>query len=298
MDVPGSDEPAQPAEVYEHIPWAQLAAPSRGARQWIVYLAAGAIAVASLGALVARSIERVPQAPLVVPPTTAAAPAVTTPPPKQPPAGPLTEADLLAAAPGRREVSAAARAEWFVADYFSTGGDPGSHREVLDALPDGSQVPKGVPQGTASYVDWVATSRVEAVGDGQFRSTVLFRTLVSSGEDAAYTRLPVRAVDVVVEVGPGGGTRVIDLPIPVVLPDSPPAPSWADPAGEVPDAVRTGGLALAGSWGGEPSLLEASERESGWRMVVEVVDEAGIRWPLTLWLTDQGEPVWPEVEER
>ena len=156
MEVPPTDDSSQPVEVAEHIPWAELAAPPQKERSWVVYVAAGAIAVAALGALAARSTGTTPEpAPTTV---TAAAPApvVTTLPQSSP--DPLTEADLLAVAPGQGEMTAAARAEWFVTDYFSTGGDPGSERQVLDALPVGSRMPAAPQPGSASYVDWAATS--------------------------------------------------------------------------------------------------------------------------------------------
>lgn len=294
MDAPRSDESAEPAEVYEHIPWAELAVPPQEKKPWVVYLAAGAIAVASLGALAARSIGQSPQpSGAVAAPPTVTAPVVTTFPPPPPPSEEaiVTEADLLAATPGQGEVSAAARAEWFVTDYFSSGGDPGASQPVLDALPGDSRLPAVAELGSTSYVEWVAASRIEAVGIDRFRSTVLFRMLVANGR-GSYVRLPVRAVDVVVEVDAGGGSRVVDLPMPAEVPTGPLLPTWADPVEEVPDAVRNAALRLAESWGNEPSLIEGSERAGGWRVVVRVADAAGVGWPLTLWLTDQGEQVW------
>ncbi|MDH5616817.1 MAG: hypothetical protein OEY62_09805, partial [Acidimicrobiia bacterium] len=191
--------------------------------------------------------------------------------------------------PGQGEVSAAARAEWFVTDFFSSGGNPGASQPVLDALPDGSRLPAAAELGSTSYVEWAATTHIEAVSGGRFRATVLFRMLVA-GDGGNYVRLPVQAVDVVVEVDPGGGTRVVDLPMPVEVPTGPLLPGWADPVEEVPDLVREAALRLAEAWGDEPSYIEASEREGGWRVVVAVVDGAGVRWPMTLWVTDQGDP--------
>jgi hypothetical protein len=257
----------------------------------MVYLAAGAIAVASLGALAGRSIGRNAQAlPGPVPVTVAAPVAATLPPPlPDPERAVLSEADLMAVTPGVDEVSAAARAEWFVTDYFSTSGDPGAQQHVLDALPEGSRLPAAPGTGFSSYVEWVAASHIENLGSQRFRSTVLFRRLVSDGE-SGYFRLPVQAVDVVVEVGAAGGTRVVDLPMPVMVPAGPRSTTWAEPVAAVPDSVRSGALRIADSWGNQPSVVEGSEREGGWRVVVEVADEAGIRWPLTIWLTDQGDP--------
>lgn len=289
MEVPPTDEPSQPVEVVEHIPWAELGVPSQKERAWVVYVAAGAIAVAAVGALIARSIGSPQDSTGTTPITSETVSVATTLPP--PESEPLTEADLLAFAPGRREVTAAARAEWFVTDYFSTGGDPGSDQQVLAALPESSQVPAARQSGSSSYVDWAATLRIEAISHEQFRSTVLYRMLVSDPE-SGFVRLPVQAVDVVVEVDATGGSRIVDLPMPATVPTGPSTPAWADPHGAIPEPVRKAALRIAGAWGAEPSVLEGSDRESGWRVVVGVVDQAGIRWPLTLWLTDQGEPLW------
>jgi hypothetical protein len=292
-----SDESAEPVEEYEHIPWAQLAVPSREKKPWVVYLAAGVIAVAALGAMIVRSVGSAPEPPSAALPVIGAVPVTTAPPPPQSEAPIFTEADLLAATPGQREVSASARAEWFVSDYFSTGGDPGSHQQVLDALPEGARLPAEPGAESSSYVEWIATSRVGAIGNERFRSTVLFRLLVSTNEEG-YVRLPVQAVDVVVEVDGGGATRVVDLPMPVEIPAGQPVSAWAESVGEIPDPVRAGALRIAGSWGAEPALIEASERNDGWRVVVVVTDGAGVRWPLSLWLTDQGDPAWQDHPSR
>ena len=291
MNNPRSDESTEPPEVYEHIPWAELAVPPPKKGPWVVYLVAGAIVAVSLGALAARSIDRTPEStPISVAPTSAA-PVVTTLPSPAPEGEILTEADLLAVVPGQGEVSAAARAEWFVTDYFSSGGDPAASRAVLDALPDDSRLPATGGSGSASYVEWAATSRIESVGSERFRSTVLFRVLVP-GDEGSYVRLPVQAVDVIIEVDAAGGTRVIDLPMPVGVPTGPSASTWADPSSNVPDLIRTAALRIAGSWGAEPALIEGNERQGGWRVVVSVSDGAGVRWPLSVWLTDQGDPAW------
>jgi hypothetical protein len=285
-----SDEPTEPPEVFEHIPWAELAAPTREKRLWTVYLAAGVIAAGSLGALAARSFGQASKPPPVAVATTSSVPPVVSlPPPTTTQEETISEADLLAQTPGQGEISAAARAEWFVADYFSSGGDPAASRAVLDALPANSRLPTGIGSGSGSYVEWVATARIESIGSEQYRSTVLFRTLVS-GADGSYVRLPVQAVDVVVEVDAGGGTRVVDLPMPAEIPAGPNPPTWEDPSEEVPELIHSAALRLAAGWGSEPVLIEGNQRIDGWRVVVGVGDESGVRWPLTLWLTEQGDP--------
>jgi hypothetical protein len=281
----------EPVEVFEHIPWTNVAAPRLERKPWLVYLVAGAVAAAAVGALIARSVVRPSDAPAA-----SIAPATTTPTvdtsPATVPAIPdqVSEADLLAVAPGQRELAAAARAEWFVVDYFSSGGDPGEQQSVRDALPEGSRVPD-LPEQASSYVDWAATSRIEALGDHRFRSTVLFRLLVA-GVEGNYRRSPVQAVEVVVEVDPHGATRVVDLPMPAEIGRAPAVPGWSEPSQVMPDVVRESALRLAGSWGESPVVLEGGEMDGGWRVVVEASDPAGVRWPLTVWLTELGEPFW------
>ncbi len=291
MHDPEPDQSAEPPEVYEHIPWAELAAPRQEKKPWMIYLAAGVIAAGSLGALAARSIGRSPETPAVAVTTASSVPpAVALPPPTLPLEEAISEADLLAETPGLREISAVARAEWFVSDYFSSGGDPAASRAVLDALPADSLLPPGTGSGSTSYVEWVAATRIESIGSERFRTTVLFRTLVS-GVDGSYLRLPVQAVDVVVDVDAAGGTRVVDLPMPVEIPTGPDTSAWSEPGDEVPELIRTAALRLSAAWGGEPEFVEGNRRSGGWRVVVSVADGSGVRWPLTLWLTDLGEPV-------
>jgi hypothetical protein len=288
---PESAQPSEPAEVYEHVPWAELTSPSPAKKAWLVYLAAGAIAATSVGALVARSVGRAPDAPAA----TAVATTVTVPTVSSLPPSPtttrsvvLSEADLLAATPGRSELAAAARSEWFVADYFSSGGDPASSPAVIDALPEGAHLPASAGPAAMTYVDWAASSSIEALGGERFRSTVLFRVLVA-GDDGIYLRIPVQAVDVIVEVDPAGASRVVDLPMPVPIPTGPDPAAWEDPVDEVPEGISSAALRLASTWGGDPALVEAAERTGGWRVVVSVADEAGVRWPLALWLTEDGD---------
>ncbi len=81
MDGSRSDGSTEPVEVYEHIPWAQLAVPPPDKRPWVVYLAAGAIAAAALGALVVRSVGPAPDLPAAAAPALVTAPTATTLPP-------------------------------------------------------------------------------------------------------------------------------------------------------------------------------------------------------------------------
>ena len=38
MNYPELDEPDEPAEVFEHIPWAELALPVPEKKPWVIYL--------------------------------------------------------------------------------------------------------------------------------------------------------------------------------------------------------------------------------------------------------------------
>lgn len=165
MDVPDPHDD----EVFEHIPWSQLSTPAPRSRAWIAYVAAGAIAAAAVGAMVMRSWggsldQRTPDT-FVSEPPAPSVPAVdpTVTPETQPVPAVLREADLMAVLPGQEERTAAARAEWFVVDYFSSGGDPSGTRAVVDTLP--VETLAGLPEdGGVSFVEWASTWQVEPLG--------------------------------------------------------------------------------------------------------------------------------------
>jgi len=263
-------------EHFESIPWSSLVAQT-DARPWLVYVAAGAVVALVVGLLVARSFPPTATAPPVV----ASEPSVGQTPSATSPTTLLSEADLRAElAPGESGQSAAlARAEWFVTDYFTNDGAGGRSAEVAGALgrPVGSTGPE-----VTTYVEWARAWEVEHEGDGRYRVAVAFRSITET--DPGFVRGLVHGVAVRVQVGPGGGTRVVDLPEPITLP---PAPTLADlsPARAVPEAIADQASAVALEWGEEATVLEGVEVAGTWRVPVQVADDIGTRWTLVVWVT-------------
>ena len=276
-------------EDVESVPWSELLEATDPVmdRRRIAYIAAGLIAAVALGAVVARAWWS-PGAPTIVAPAddTIAAP-------DEPVAAeaasstvatlPLySEADLMADPPDPATRAAIVRAEWFVTDYFTADYEPRGSGDVRAALPGAAEIPD-LPQdglGGISYVEWARAFRVAEVGDGTYLVGVVFRAL-GAPADGSFIRLPVRAVDVHVDVL-GDGAAVLDLPRPVTLPAGPEPEPWpeesADPPAEVVDlaAVR------ASAWGSEPRIVSASRIGAGWRVITTVADDVGNRWPLSI----------------
>lgn len=281
-----------PPEEYEFIPWSELTARERSARPWTIYLMAAAITVGALGLAGARLLRR--PAPVAPPTTVAEVVAATSPAPTL-----YAEADLMASLPGDDARAAATRAEWFVIDYFTADGGPGGAGEVRSVLPPEAVPPIPHEDSSAglSYVEWARALSVEPAGPMLYRVVVVFRTLGALPENP-FRRLPVRTVEVVVRVDPEGGTGVLDLPTPVTLAGLV-AAFPPDEGEEPPAAVLEQALASAAAWGEDPGVLDARRIGEGWRIVVEVLDPAGIRWPLALWMgdgTDLAVPSWHHNE--
>ena len=153
----------------------------------------------------------------------------------------------MAFAAAAAERAAVARAEWFVTDYFTADLEPSGSADVRTALPAGAELPD-MPQDAAaslSYVEWARAFRVEEAGDGLFRVGVVFRAL-GAPPDRGFYRLPVRAVEVLVQVNEDGGSVVVDLPTPVALPAGP-EPSGLARGG--PGAAPPGGRRRPGAGG-------------------------------------------------
>ena len=157
------------------------------------------------------------------------------------------------AVPAADAASAAAIAEWFVTDFLTVEAEASS-----------------------SFVQWAKALTVEPTPSG-YRVTVLFAVL-GAGADGAYVRQPVRALRVGVD-RVAGGWQPDGLPqpasVPIDLPtfDVPPSPGPVPPDIAASAAAAAAGWAQAAVVGGEPT-------ESGWRVLLEVLDEAGNRWPL------------------
>jgi len=310
-------------EELEQIPWSELMTGGGDGPRRLVYLAAGAIAALALGMLVGRALwtpgtaSSVPDpavavttVPATEPPaaTTVTVPPVTTTPATTTPATttPSTtvadaasstttaatvpdppvlysEADLRAVPEDVFVRAAAARAEWFVTDFFTADLEPTGSGDVLTALPAGIDLP-AMPQDSAeglSYVEWARAFGVERVDDTTFRVSVAFRTLAAPPEHG-FNRLPVRAVVVTVAVGIDGGTVVTDLPEPTVPPVGPEPDPWPSQSADPPQDVMDEVLASVAGWGSEPRLVAAYPTALGWRVVITAADEVGNRWPLAV----------------
>ncbi len=281
------------AEEFEHIPWAHLAARAPRVSPATLYLVAGALLAAALGAVIARAVWPAAPAPTIE----AAVPAPTTFPPAPladdgpvPPATVVSpqlyaEADLMAAVPGDDERRAAALAEWFVADYFTLDRSPGAGERLRAVLPVGSSdvpLPHEGAGGPVSYVEWSRALRVEPLVGRRFRVTVGFR-VVAALEEGGYRRLPVRAVEVVLEVDEQERIRLLDLPSPAPSPQPIPGDPWPAGEGPAPPEVVAAALEAAAAWGDRPEVVGSSAAGAGWRVVVTVADTVGVRWPLVVW---------------
>ena len=278
-------------EEYEQIPWSQLTGGPSGGRRRTLYLIAAAVGTLVLAVLVARAFFSSPGE-TVAPASTLAqggAEGGEATPSTAADSAALgllyREADLLAFAAGSAERAAVARAEWFVTDYFTADLEPSGSADVRTALPAGADLPD-LPQDTAaslSYVEWARAFRVEEAGDGLFRVGVVFRTL-GAPPDRGFYRLPVRAVEVTVQVSDDGGSVVVDLPTPVALPAGPEPSAWPEEVQEPPNRVANAALALVAGWGEEPRVVSASRSGDGWRVVLTLVDEVGNRWPAAVFV--------------
>ncbi len=291
VDRDTGEELGEEHEEFERIPWAELLPAGRGPNR-LLYLAAGVLGAVALGVILARawphssgpvettstSVEEVPVA------------ATTTPSPPQVPAL-YSEADLMAFPVESDELAAVARAEWFVVDYFTVDGLSGSV-DIRNALPVQAEV-AGLPQdgsGVAVMVDWARAFRIEAIDDGLYEVSVAFRLIVPT-EESGDRRLPVRAVAVRVSLGLDEGSAVVDLPTPISLPAGPEPDPWPEGGDDPPEEVAAGAAEAVGGWGTEPRIVAAQRIESGWRVVMTSADEVGNRWPVVVWVDDEGRPL-------
>jgi len=296
-------------EEVEHIPWGELLTSPDDGRRRMIDLAAGALGAVVLGMVLARLFSSAPDpapvaveapvataapqvsvvtVPVAVPETTSATTTSTTVP------APILyrEADLMAFPPEWEARAAAARAEWFVTDFFTADLEPNGVADVRGALPAGVMLPE-MPQDGAvglSYVEWARAAWVEAGPDGIYRVRVVYRML-GAPPDRGFQRLPVRAVEVRVAVSDSGGTVVVDLPSPVTLPPGPDPQPWPEAAEEAPQAVVDGAMSAVAGWGSEHRLLSSARVTGGWRVMLTAADELGNRWPLTVYVDEAGMPM-------
>lgn len=267
-------------EHFEHIPWEHLSAPTSN-RRWWIYAGAGALVVAAFTASLVRNsasteqptadIEQVtaPDATAMTSPVTTASVTTAT-------SGVYSEADLMAFAPADLMAEAAAMAEWIASDFFTMDGTGAISSDLSLILPVDSSLP--ALEGHRSFVEWSSALEVEEVDSGRYRVLVVVRTLGAS-EGAEYRRLPPVGVWLDLQWHPDGWS-LLDLPSPAELPATVQMPAW--PLGDLPPAVSEAATAAGGS------VLGGGQVGPHWRVVVEVTDDAGGRWPLVLWFDQSG----------
>lgn len=276
-----SEDPVGDEEQFQSIPWSTLTMDA-GRPPWLVYVAAGAVVALVVGVLLARSFGSASALPVPAASTQALSPineerAVPTA---------VEEADLRALyQPGTGEEQLImATAESFVRSYFTT--DEAGDRSAAVARDLGWPAP--VASGPLTYVEWARAWEVTDPVDGRYRVSVSFRTISDSAGE--YRRGPVMAVDVLVQITPGGETYVVDLPSPAELPVRPANGPKPSPLIDVPEEIVAGVLRTADTWGMEPSVVGGTEVDGGWRVVVEVEDPAGARWPLVVHVAEDRGP--------
>ena len=275
-------------EELEQVPWADLMADTNpeDRRRRSLYLVAGLLGAVVLGVLVARSWWSPASLPPVAPAEVVSddevgAPEVTLPEMTGLPL--YSEVDLMADPPDPGARAAVVRAEWFVTDFFTDDLEPGGSSDVRSALTDSAGT-LDFPQDSGeavSYVEWARAFEVEPAGDGTYRVSVAFRTL-GAPAGRGFTRQPVKAVSVLIGVSAGGGTTVLDLPSPLILPVGPEPEPWPEESVDPPQEIVDIAAARASVWGTEPRILAATPVDEGWRVIVTVVDGVGIRWPLVV----------------
>lgn len=278
----------RPDEELESIPWdALLTDDSDSRRRWLV-IAGAAIALVAISASAARTLWPSSPAPVAVPTTEAVgAPVSPEPSPTStvapPTSSPPSEADLMAAPGDGVEREVVAHAELAVRDYFTLDG---TGWEAADLVP-GLAPPEG-----RSFVEEVVATGVVPLDTDRYAVTLVVSTL-GAPPDGGYVRLPRRAVEVVMELGPTGPVPVdLPRPLPVSQPRAlAPAVTEATP----PPAVVDAALAEAGRWG-EPDrdgLVAGVDSEGRWRLVVPAVDDVGNAWPVAVWLDEAGRVLPP-----
>ncbi len=301
-------------EEFEHIPWASLVAETRDPRVRWLGVGVGVVLAVVLGFVVVRVIGGGGEGTVVVPGGGAAGATVAAPPAAEVPPAPVTTttqlpsprlyseaelladsaadpstgaggadaADVMALVPQSETDAVAARAEWFVTDFFTVDGDAAGRESVRAALPSGAVAAADDAGAGVSYVEWARVVSVEQTDVGRFTVAVVFRTLAGV-DKASLRRQPVRAVAVGVVVDEGGAVGVVDLPEPVVLPPSLDVGAIEGESGDpLPQSVRAAALATADAWGADAVVERSSLGDGMWRVEVSVADVSGLRWPLVV----------------
>lgn len=284
--------------VLESMPWEALGRPDPPDRRPWYVLGAVAVVVAAISASAARTLWPSPplQAPVtgpsvtqVAPPTTVASlevPSPTTPAPL------ISEADLRAIDPGHLERWAASHAEWFLAEWFTLDGS--DRTGVAALLPEGASADPADP-AARSFVESVSTRSVTPTGADRFEVVALVR-LLSASDGRPYSRQPATAYSVAVGMV-DGLPAILDLPVPVELDFARaalPAGIEGDPPLEVIDAALESVAAF-----GTPdrSSLTAMVTGGSWRVTLMIEDDAGVSWPVAVWLDAEGRRLAPSPDQ-
>lgn len=262
VETPDSD-----IETYEHIPWSRLTLTNEvGERgRWMYYIA-GLLLVAAIAAVVARNLWK-PTVAAVVPSTVLVAPTVPTVPISTD--GPMiySEADLMATAPDLGE---------------SDGDFPQSVAVVAVAE---QYVREWVQETEAgwNYVEWVRVRSIERIDRNTSRVVVLMQ--VVHGGDSDTVRMPVEAVELIIEAGEEA-MSIADLPVPV--PTEPiELGSFDAVSEEVPNSIAASALnRLAGF--GDPFVIGASRIGDLWRVEMGVTTHHGFERFYAVWVTAEG----------
>jgi hypothetical protein len=309
MEQNQQEEAQKQAERFESIPWASLV-PERNpnlrrylavALTVVVGVVLGVVGGRILRGDTGRSVVVSPPAavpsqipmPQTAQPTVAPAPsslqAIVAEPTPSPvvnvPAPPrlYSEADLMAVMPEEEMRAAAMRAEWFVTDFFTVDGEASAGADVLAALPAGignSPLPH-IDGGGISYVEWARAFFVEPLGPARYHIEVAFRSLAGPGP-GQLVRGPVRAVSVEVRLGVDGETIVADYPAPIEMPPALQLEGDEVAEADAPPEILAEALAAASAVGSDPAVVLTGLDDDGWRIVVMVGDESGLRWPLAV----------------
>ena len=270
---------------YEEIPWSTLLSEHQQGRTKTLYLAAAVIVAVVLGFVGIRWLtapghgdggDVAAQADTTTVPGAGAVESTTT---ATSTTAILSEADLMAVEPSILELSAVARAEWFVTDYFTVDGP--LPEELISAFVNDAMLPDLPSPSDAdiSYVEWARAFDIRPTESG-YAVSVVFRSLTEE-PGGAFIRSPVRAVDVLVAVD-DGETAIADLPIPILPPVFHTIDGWMETEGEAHDEAIAATLDYAGMFDEEAVVVQSGTAGPEWRVVFTIGDRSGNRWPVVM----------------
>ena len=269
---------------YEEIPWSTLLSEDRQGRTKTLYVAAAVVVAAVVGFVGIRWLSAPghgDDAALAAPveSTTTAVAAESSTSSSTSTTAALSEADLMAIQPSVAELSAIARAEWFVTDYFTVDGP--IPEELISAFVNDASLPTppAIEDAAISYVEWAKAFDVRPTARG-YSVSVVFRSLTEE-PDGAFIRSPVRAVNVLVAVD-DGQTAIEDLPIPILPPAFHTIDGWMETEGEAHDEAITATLDYAGLFDEDAEVIESGASGPDWRVVFTIGDRSGNRWPVVM----------------